>query len=274
MDASHFDTLTRILAQSSRRQALRLLGGLALVGVLDPRQTEAKRKKKRKKKHRASPPPTSPASPPVAGGCPSGQKPCDGGCIPSNQCCNNADCTISGQVCGADRQCACSAAYPEICGGACVAPCSDSQERNPESPTCRCCTKNGFPEGSGNSLNCCSRRTINDLCAGLSPGEICRFSEQCERELCFNGSCASCSPRLNYCTNFSMTCAGGSPCLLDVEGTPRCGIPEDNPAMGDCGWCTSNFDCDQGQRPGAFCAVDYGDGCGCPTGQTFCARPA
>ena len=66
MDAAHFDTLTRLLARSSRRQVLRLIGGVTLAGLLSSGASDAtakRRKKRHKKRHQVSPP-TSP--PPVA----------------------------------------------------------------------------------------------------------------------------------------------------------------------------------------------------------------
>jgi hypothetical protein len=154
-----------------------------------------------------------------------------------------------------------------------VAPCSNaSQTRDLESATCRCCTKNGYP-ANGDITSCCGGRILNGNCSGRFD-DVCTYNEQCFWEYCFNGRCGNCSPNHNFCIEAGFTCGAGGGCLIAVDGTPRCGIPEDNPDQGDCGWCTRDFDCDQGQRPGYFCAVDTGPFCGCPTGQTFCAAPA
>jgi hypothetical protein len=293
MDADRFDTLARSLTRGgSRRHALTglvagALSGLLFgaFGLLSPSADDAaahdlkvtckkksgKAKKtclKKAKKHAAAhasetlPPPPPPPPP---GGCPSGQKPCDGGCIPSAQCCNTADCRVSGQVCTAARQCACPPALPVACGGACLAPCSDSQERR---PNCQCCTINKLPDGA-NNFNCCSLRSSGGYCEGRPAGVSCEFGEECASYNCVQGSCSPCSPELDYCNYSSDDCGAGGACLRATDGTTRCGIP-----LAQCSPCSHVDECDQGQRPGYFCAVNTGTNCPCSAGETFCARPA
>jgi hypothetical protein len=268
MEDLAFDTLTRALADAhSRRGLLRLLRSVAFLGgplaLLGLSETAAKRKKggkkKRKKRKRLT----------TTGGCGNGEKPCDGACIPNNQCCNNADCTISGQVC-LSRQCACPEALPEICGGACLAPCLSHQVRDPT--TCRCCIKNNFGNG-GDPNNCCSLSSNNSVCLGQTVGGTCAFDEQCQTVNCVQQQCSGCIKAEDFCAFANMCSNRTGQCLRSVDGTIRCGIGE-WANEGDCGWCTRNFDCDQEQRPGAFCAVNTGPNCGCALGQTFCARPA
>jgi hypothetical protein len=280
MDADRFDALTRSLLKPSatgatRRGVTRLLGQLVTAVLLAPvlAEDETAAKKKRKKKKRAAPGAgPAPLSPPP--GCPSGQKPCAGGCIPNAQCCNNADCQVSGQVCdNATRQCACPEALPEICGGACLPPCGISSERKTD---CGCCIRNLNPSGN-NFLDCCSQldAPIGDIrfCIGRLPGVNCEFDLQCLTVNCVHGACSACEKTDDYCRKAD-TCSGGAgKCLRAfADGTIRCGTPLLNFS---CDLCRSDLDCDQGQGLGHFCAVATGNGCNppCPQGQTFCARP-
>jgi hypothetical protein len=199
MDGPRFDDLLRTVSATASRRGL--LAGLAsqllavLPSALGGDDAEAtKKRKKNKKKRRSQPAPVAllpPLSPPPSGSCPLDQKPCDGGCIPSSQCCDNGDCPISGQTCSASRQCACPPALPDICGGACLASCLDPNEflRSPD--TCGCCVRNMLPSG-GDVRNCCSGRE-NDLggtsfCWGRQPGESCSFPEQCFHGVCLCGA--------------------------------------------------------------------------------------
>jgi hypothetical protein len=278
MDAMHLDMIARAFAGASRRQAICLIGGLGLAVLHDLGETTAKRKKK--KKHRKQPGDggQSPSVPPPAprDGCPDGQKPCDGGCIPRDQCCDNADCQISGQVCRSDtRQCACPGAFPDVCQGACVAACApdDRYVRIPN--TCACCLVPLSPSG-GDARNCCSGRQVDFggtmFCAGRAMGEACQFEAQCAYRNCVQGTCSGCFPTDDYCRDRD-TCAfsGGTVhCLKALDGTTRCGVGLTDFA---CDLCRSDLDCDQGQGLGHFCAQATGPYCVCPQGQTFCARP-
>jgi hypothetical protein len=184
MDGNRFDALTRAISfQRSRRGVLiGLTGGvLALLSPSPGHEADARRKKKKKKKSGAT-------APPPPGGCPGGQKPCAGGCIPTAQCCTNADCPISGQVCGSG-QCACPAALPEICGGACLASCGPTSVRNPG--TCACCLRIDQP--SVNATHCCSHILVErgigaTFCTGRDVGDPCELDDQCDKVNCVAGN--------------------------------------------------------------------------------------
>ncbi len=137
MDGKRFDRATRNMAIGApRRRVLGLLAGSALgLNLRGKGDVEAKKKKKKttichegqtievsgkaKKGHLkhgdtlgpcASPPP-----PPPGAACAVGGKPCQGRCIPSNQCCTNSDCAPGA---------------PRCCNGTCIRPnecCTDSE---------------------------------------------------------------------------------------------------------------------------------------------------
>jgi hypothetical protein len=302
MDGSRFDRLTRHIGSivTSRRGSLRILAATTLAALISgqPVPSGAKKKKvtlchegqtlsvskKAKKVHlkhgdTLGECPAPPPPPPPGGGnggnggngggdgCPSGQKLCDGACIPSNQCCDNADCDIFGQTCNAQRQCTCPAAFPEICGGACLASCLNNEVRTAD---CRCCTKNFFTD-LGSHLNCCSVRSDgNGNCAPRETGEVCTLHAACRSQNCVQGRCSSCQPGQDICRFGSSTCGDGGGCLTAVDGTTRCGS---RLSSIECDFCSEDSACDQGQGLGYFCARSTGAGCTCPVGQTFCARP-
>jgi len=203
MDPSDFDAVTRTLTGTpTRRRALRVFLGAACGGWLTAQTHSAAAKKRRKRKKRkdqdqetATPLPSDASPPSSPPGCPSGQTPCDGGCIPSSQCCDNADCAVSGQVCTTARQCECPAGLPENCGGACwAATClpADQVTRNPD--TCDCCLRNGYLTDS--ARHCCSGHMyVEDLgplghlyyCVGREAGDACSFNAQCSSNFCLCG---------------------------------------------------------------------------------------
>lgn len=138
MDGDRFDRVTRDLAiRKPRRSLLGLLAGSALgLSLLGKEDVEGKKKKKKavtlchegqtisvsgkaKKDHLkhgdALGPCASPPPPPPGSACAVGQKPCQGRCIPSNQCCVNSDCAPGA---------------PRCCNGTCIRPnecCGDSE---------------------------------------------------------------------------------------------------------------------------------------------------
>jgi hypothetical protein len=204
MDGTRFDDLLRTVSATPSRRGM--LAGIAsgLLAVLpstlggDDAEAKKKRKNNKKKKKRTSPPPPSqpplsfPPPPPLSpppDGCPSGQTPCDGGCIPSSQCCDNTDCSVSAQFCTTARQCECPAGLPEICGGACQSLCPTGYWRNPN--TCGCCVAN-FQQVPGTIFDCCSQhwRPIGDrfFCWPLDPGASCSFNAQCLSNFCLCGA--------------------------------------------------------------------------------------
>lgn len=207
MDGSQFDAWARTLFETqSRRRVTRQLGGLVLGAPLafrHPGEVLAKRKKANKKKKKQG---NRPIVPP---GCPSGEKTCEGGCIPSSQCCNTADCPGAGRICSPARQ---------------------------------CCTKNDFPNG-GSATNCCSLSSSSGFCRGQAAGTICTFAEVCQTRNCVQGTCSSCPEVFDSCAQSAETCPTGQ-CMKVVDGTTRCGIRN---LLIACNGCTSNASCPAGQ---------------------------
>jgi hypothetical protein len=164
MDAERFDTLARTLTHGhSRRSLTRLLGGLSLGGplaLLGLAEVEAKRKKKKRKKKK----PVAISPPPLSATCVEGQRPCNGACIPSNQCCIDSEC---GEI------------APRCCRGTCLRPgeCCLDNECSPDK-VCRtgeCVCPSGQEEIGG----------------------VCGTRPECEGPF---GSC-TCPDPLDRCTN-------------------------------------------------------------------------
>ena len=285
MDADRFDSLTRLLfrmgaTDATRRSVTRLSGrllvGALLASTLGEDESAARKKRKKKKKKRptpSSPPPPGASPPPSPSGCADGQQPCDGTCILNSQCCDNADCQVSGQICNkTTRQCACPAALPEICGGACLAACpaAAGQVRNPD--TCGCCIIGGIASGGIPGACCSGMDNQEDLCVGRGVGSNCSFHYQCAPFNCVQGLCSPCNAFFgDYCQE-GQTCASGTGrCLTHLDGSIRCGV---RLFSFECGLCQRDLDCDQGQGLGYFCARATTQNClGCGLGETFCARP-
>ena len=194
MDGNRFDRFTRYLTNgASRRTVLGVLAGSAL-GLSRPGKRDVEGKKKKKKpvtlchqgqtitvsgkakkghlKHGdtlgpcASPPP-----PPPGLTCAVGGKPCQGRCIPTNQCCVNSDCAPGA---------------PRCCNGTCIRPnecCGDSEcpaGNVCQTGSCVCAPANIC----GNS--CCVAPAgipvAETQCVGINPDRCeCRFrpSEAC-----------------------------------------------------------------------------------------------
>lgn len=138
MGVHQFDLLTKSVSQAAtRRDAVRVLtaitggGFAALLGMPQREAGEAERRKnaaqkhrkqqrkrnrkrdrkrevKRDRKHDRKPPPQSPPAEP----CADGTKACDGACIPTDQCCTNADCP-GDRVCRAGA-CGAPPLYPNL----------------------------------------------------------------------------------------------------------------------------------------------------------------
>lgn len=237
MDGSDFDRLTQsLITAGSRRRALGSLVA-SILGLLGSWSEDAAAKNCRKIKNKAKRKKCLAKAKAILG-CPVGQKPCDGSCIPSNQCSDNGDCQVSGQVCIA-RQCTRPSVFPDVCGGACVAACDRITElREPNSPTCRCCITNSW-SAEGDPNNCCSNTSLGSACTGRRPGDGCSWEEQCRTKNCVEGKCSSCTVGfvgIDYCNNLANTCSNGSgQCLQSVHGTTRCGIGE-WAREEDCGW--------------------------------------
>jgi hypothetical protein len=215
MDDAHFDALVRSFsAGHSRRGLSRLVGGLVLAGPLAfllELEAEGKRKKGKKKKKKKpsgpivspsqpAPPPTVPPPPPLDR-CP-GQKLCGGGCIPTNQCCTDADCP-AGQHC---------------CNGDCI-------------PTDQCCTGQDCAAG----LVCCDGE-----CNGPVRG-FCTFHSDCCSGYCRSRDCsATCLGK--PCTPAEGCCGGFTCLSIDSMGSNTCGGCKNSSALcqSDAECCFSN----------------------------------
>jgi hypothetical protein len=201
MDDRQFDLLTlRFGAGLSRRAGLRMLPAVAaLLGmraVLPGDYTAAKGKGKGKGKkvtlcHEGQtitvsgkakkghlkhgdalgPCPASPPAPPPAAGCAAGQKPCQGGCIPSNQCCADADCAPGA---------------PRCCSGTCIR--SNECCANSECPAGRVCQGGGCvcaPSSVACGTTCCTAP------AGIPVAQIlCDQNSRCECRFRPSEACA------------------------------------------------------------------------------------
>lgn len=101
MEGERFDALIRTARSSAPRRTILATVFTGIVGLPSAQTTDAKRKKRKKNRNRNQPPP------PPSAACAEGQKLCQGTCIPSNQCCVDADC---------------AALAPRCCQGACIRP--------------------------------------------------------------------------------------------------------------------------------------------------------
>lgn len=202
MDGKRFDRLTRATQTRAPRRALlaaALAGWLGLPHLLG---ADAGRKKRKKRKKNQSPPPPPP--PPAA--CAEGQKLCRGTCIPSNQCCIDADC---------------AALAPRCCQGTCIR-------------TTECCTDSDCVAGTVcQAASCvCAAGAIQcgDICCaapagllakvtcGVSPDPICRCGVNLA-EVC-SGDCNA-EIRNVSCTNPDIIELIENLCL-----EAGCGLPE------------------------------------------------
>jgi hypothetical protein len=132
--------------------------------------------------------PPSPPPPPAGVNCAAGQKPCQGGCIPSNQCCADADCAPGA---------------PRCCNGACIR-------------TTECCATSD-----------CTGRKVCQSGSCICPTSSLTCSGQCcvapaglpvERISCSETSQCQCEVRLN------LVCAPG--CIFTELYPVRCDDPQ------------------------------------------------
>jgi hypothetical protein len=212
MDGERFDDLFRRFSlAATRRGGVRALTGFvlaapvtALLGLAD---SEAKKKRKRKKKKK----------------CKGSTKKCGKKCIPSDDCCANADCGNGGScVSGA---CTCTGGF-KACNGACLpeADCCDAADCDDGDP----CTQNVC-----NANGACSNPTSPDLtnCGGgkQCSGGVCAFPPTCQHagpcpednpSFCCSNVCISVDPSpIGTCVPISQI---GQPCLVSNfcdEGT-------------------------------------------------------
>jgi hypothetical protein len=171
MDVSRFDQSLNFLADAfGRRNALRSLGGaaIALLGAFSlPDGGDAKKKKGNKKKK-----------------CKGGKKKCGKQCIPSTNCCTDADCDGGSCV---DGTCECLGGS-KPCDGVCI-------------PEEHCCTESDCDDG-----NPCTR----SICNGNG---TCSHPKQPDLTPCEEGK--NCSGGI--CATYPACLDGGTTCITHAD---------------------------------------------------------
>jgi hypothetical protein len=219
MDDSRFDALARRLSDGAPRRpllgagltALAALGtGLAWSGDADARKKKKKKKKKRKKGGGNNNSTTTTKAPVT---CPAGERPCNGGCIPDENCCSSSECS-SGQQC-ALGVCLCAAANTISCGESCCNSLTEvCQLDSAGMATCQAGTCQAGDLCAGNGFTLC-RNNANGACGctstvGPAPQTVCfKFAERdCTQTCTSNADCGSSSvcipggPQCQCQTNF------------------------------------------------------------------------
>lgn len=171
MDAPGFDRLARrFTARFDRRRGLGLLASLGLARLGIAPGAEGKKKKKKacppcRKRKKGKCKGTQADGTACAGGtcqggsciagttCGSGQKACNGGCIPSNQCCIDTDCAPDA---------------PRCCRGTCF-------------PSSRCCTDTDCESGALCLDGACK---TTPPCEGLADDAPCNGDGRCLNGVC------------------------------------------------------------------------------------------
>jgi hypothetical protein len=218
MDADRFDSLARTLSKPASRRTVLGSALVAALGALRLDTTDAKKKKvtlchsgqtisvpkKKKKAHLRQgdtvgpcPPLTTTPTP----SCAADQKPCKGGCIPSNQCCEDGDCA-GGRTCQLGT-CACPPAKPHVCAGSTL--CEE------------CCGKAdcaSFPALSGPGVPECANHVCvcqdpaTRLCPGVGVcGECCVHSECTGGRVCIRSAGELDLPYRCLCDTGTFACA-------------------------------------------------------------------
>jgi hypothetical protein len=241
MDGVAFDTLTRsLLARGSRRRALiglastlgLILGATAIEDATAKKKCPPCKKRKQGKCKGKKPDGTVCPGGTCQGGrctpvrCPTGQKPCAGRCIPSNQCCTNSDCPALRPSCQ-QGSCICPPERPLLCAG---------------SNDCRqCCTVTDCRPADWMDGQACQ----NGQCVCTVSG-----TRRCPAGTARPGACGFC------CSNSE--CQGAEVCLLDfIDQPPQCNCVAGGGAVcnGVCASCPGmcNQPCPPGVEPGEFC---------------------
>jgi hypothetical protein len=175
MDASCFDTLLRAFSRKpSRRDALRVLSGIGLAGLLGRADAEAKRKKRKKRKNRCNPQCTGKTC---------GDDGCGGTC---GDCSDGLTCDGTTCVCPTERVCgALCCPVGELCvGGSCKGP-GTCQASDNLCTTVATCNGNGVCGclhrlsdnavfcATGNPDACLANCQTDADCAGFGAGSFC-----------------------------------------------------------------------------------------------------
>lgn len=301
MDGESFDLLTRRLASGATRRALlRWAFGVTAGGLLGTRMGETNAAVSC-----PNAPCTGPLARPCSGPCvcvtwangnsrclaPSattcgaaGQKYCNGGCIPKNQCCTAADCVDDGNPCTGVTCSGGACSYPAltdgtICGASqvcCSGGCCPVGQTCVQG-VCEACGGQGQPccpgEACTGDLSCDVADALQtpgpptcEPCGGN--GEICcgGFVGTCDTgNACFpNGRCQTCGAVGQACCvtqantdgfcNAGAICQGAEGCVAcGGQGQPCC---PDNTCSGDLVCDVYNFDL----QPGITCEPCGGNG--------------
>jgi hypothetical protein len=236
MNADRFDALSRgVSISGSRRRILAITLSSALVLPLGLGQTEAhnplktckkksgKQKKtclKKAKAHNAQhaaetaspPPPTS--LPPT--GCGTGQRSCPerGGCIPTAQCCTDADCAPVGTCDLATGTCNCNSDFLKTC-----------------------------PDAPGTCALCCVDSTGVDDCPGTT---------ECREQACHCPAASGPCGCPEAVTNPPIACGTGFDCFCYYDMSDTTFPPSAQCGSFQGGqFCTSATHCDPGEFCGA-----------------------
>lgn len=227
MDDSRFDDLVRRLSESGARRpllgagltALAALGtSLAWSGEADAKKKKKKKKKKGKKGKKGGTTTQQPTTqPPVT--CPTGQKTCNGGCIPDEKCCTSAECA-PGQQC-TQGVCFCTASNKIKCGE-------------------QCCDK---------ATEICK----NDLGIATCLGGTCPATTFCESGVPDHPQYYCANSASGFCVCTSTVDPAPQRACVDIEAVQSCGT-----ACANSGQCPSGSVCIEAGAncgcPGNFCA--------------------
>ena len=202
MEGERFDALTRAARASSPRRALLATALSGLAGLPLALDADAGRKKGKKKRNRKK----NQALPPPSAACAEGQKLCQGTCIPSNQCCVDADC---------------AALAPRCCQGTCIRPtecCSNADcgaGKICQAATCVCAAG---AKQCGESCCLAPNGLLAKVTCGVAPDPLCACGINLA-EVC-TGNCNSEIRNLS-CTDPDINERIENLCL-----EAGCGVPE------------------------------------------------
>jgi len=199
--------------------------------------------------------------------CPSGEKECNGTCIPSDSCCSNAECD-GDLVCATSGDCECPPSSPKLCGSSrCIAAtgcCSNAEctgDLTCIDDDCRC--------PAATPIECSGAQCIASGCCdnGGCAGDLVCENNSCDCPNSAPKECPSnrCIASGGCCSNSD--CSGGKVCQsddqcrcpsgeTDCSGTCRDTDTNDN-HCGACGnTCGANASCVNGQ---CQCAAGWGN---------------
>lgn len=220
MDAPYFDRLTCAFASPSRRGLLRGLAAAWGFTAIQPAEARTKRKKRRQQKKRKR-------RNRNVGACPGDTKPCNGACIPREDCCGNQECGSNAEC--VSGRCACLSGFEE-CRGGCV-------------PAGDCCASVVCPDDTtcvGGACICtaagatlCDGRCTDVATDGANCG-VC--GAVCGTGTCTNGACLCVI--VDDCPAADCACGarkqGGFACFRGGSSTQQCAVDDDCPLGSFC----------------------------------------